>query len=134
DAGVSAASMSFGEANDLTPAATFDAPPPQSGPPLEERFESRVLEYVDRMMERYDTNKNHYLDGPEWGNMRWRGNPADADTNKDARLSREEVATALSGSFGGGGDSRQRDSGEQRSGGSEANSEGGDDRYRRYAD
>lgn len=155
EAGISAASMSFGASTDLTPAAGFDAPPPQSGTPLGERFESRVVDYVERMMEQYDSNKNHYLDGPEWGGMRWRGNPTEADTNKDGRLSREELAVALSANSSSsqnsaegdrgrpesGGDQgfrgrgfRGRDSGEDRRDSGDDARGGGDDRYRRYAE
>ncbi len=109
--GIEAASMSFGTTSDVEPAASFDAPPPTTGKALEERFEQRTIEYVDRMMERYDTNKNHYIDGSEWANMRWRGDPREADTNKDGRLSREELCVSLEKSFG----SRERDDDQARS-------------------
>ena len=43
------------------------------------------------VMGKYDTNKNHFLDGPEWKQVQWKDDPAQDDKNKDGRLSIEEL-------------------------------------------
>ncbi len=131
EAGVDSASMSFGAASDAEPAVGFDAPPPVNGKSLEERFGKSVVDQVAGIMERYDKNKNHYLDGPEWSEVRWRDDPTQDDANKDGRLSMEELCNRIVRSNGSRsrGDDRGRD--DRRS---DEGDRGGDDRYRQYAE
>jgi len=67
---------------------------------------SRIVKYV---FERYDRNKNGRLDRDEWGSMRT--NPADADTDHNNTITREEytrwTAKRYAGSSWGGWGSRR---------------------------
>ncbi|QDU76173.1 EF hand [Bremerella volcania] len=130
EAGVESASMSFGASSDAKPAAGFDAPPPVNGKSLEERFGKTVVDQVMGIMSRYDKNKNHYLDGPEWSEVRWRDDPTQDDTNKDGRLSIEELCQRVVRSNGG----RSSDRDDSRAENRESGDRGGDDRFRQYAE
>ena len=59
---------------------------------LEKKYDSRVLEFVSRSMERYDANKNGILEHSEWASVAWRGDPRDSDLDKDGMLTRAEMA------------------------------------------
>ncbi|MEW4455847.1 hypothetical protein AB1L30_24475 [Bremerella sp. JC817] len=126
--GVDSASMSFGVSSDAEPAQGFDAPPPVNGKSLEDRYGKSVVDQVMGIMDRYDKNKNHYLDGTEWQEVRWRDDPTQDDKNKDGRLSMEElcerVVRSSGGSRGGDRDDRRGDD----------RGRGGDDRFREYAE
>ena len=50
-----------------------------------------LVRYVDRMMGRYDKNKNGYLDRTEWKDVRWSDEPQQYDKNSDGRLSKNEL-------------------------------------------
>lgn len=127
EAGVESANMSFGAPSDAKPAAGFDAPPPVNGKSLEERYGKTIVDQVMGIMSRYDKNKNHYLDGPEWSEVRWRDDPTQDDKNKDGRLSIEELCERVVRSNGG----RSSDRGDSSS---EKRESGGDDRFRQYAE
>ncbi|MEW4561715.1 hypothetical protein AB1K70_04270 [Bremerella sp. JC770] len=131
EAGVEAASMNFGAPSDAKPAAGFDAPPPVNGKSLEERFGKTVVDQVMGIMSRYDKNKNHYLDGPEWSDVRWRDDPSQDDTNKDGRLSIEELCQRVVRSNGGRSSDRDDRGSDDRERGGDR---GGDDRFRQYAE
>ncbi|MBA2113922.1 hypothetical protein [Bremerella alba] len=130
EAGVESGSMSFGAESDAKPAAGFDAPPPVNGKSLEERFGKTVVDQVMGIMSRYDKNKNHYLDGPEWSEVRWRDDPTQDDKDKDGRLSIEELCQRVVRSSG----SRSSDRDDRRSDDSKGSDRGGDDRFRKYAE
>jgi len=130
EAGIESGSMNFGAVSDAEPAVGFDAPPPVNGKSLEERFGKSVYDQVTGIMSRYDKNKNHYLDGPEWSDVRWRDDPTQDDKNKDGRLSMEELAERMVRSSGG----RSSDRDDRRSGDRDGGDRGGDDRFRQYAE
>ncbi|PHS14000.1 MAG: hypothetical protein COA78_06360 [Blastopirellula sp.] len=73
----------------------FDSPPPYKGPALEKIYTKEIIEYVDRMILRYDKNKNGALDGNEWKGVKWRTPAEDSDTNHDGRLTRAELCERL---------------------------------------
>ncbi|HRF01390.1 MAG TPA: hypothetical protein PLI18_12780, partial [Pirellulaceae bacterium] len=60
---------------------------------LEGRFDPRVVERVDFTLRRYDSNQDGILDTNEIQQGRW-SNPSweESDTNKDGKLTREELA------------------------------------------
>jgi hypothetical protein len=89
--------------------ATDDLPPEPPPPPgfgetetvpgfgevvaLEDLFEKRIIDYVnDRMLGRYDRNKNKQLDPDEWKNVNWGDPPEQDDADGDGCLSRRELA------------------------------------------
>jgi hypothetical protein len=59
---------------------------------LEKRYDRRVLESVDRTMERYDKNGNGVLEYTEWRDVSWRGDPRESDLDGDGRLTKAEMA------------------------------------------
>ena len=74
--------------------------------------DSRTSRIVDYALDRYDRNKNGRLDRDEWGSMRT--NPADADTDHNNTITREEytrwTAKRYAGSSWGGWGSRRTES------------------------
>ena len=76
----------------------FDGPP-LGGPALmslEQRFDERVLEYVDReILGKYDRNGNKILDRDEWESVAWGDDPRTDDKDGDNRLTREELAIRM---------------------------------------
>jgi Ca2+-binding EF-hand superfamily protein len=62
---------------------------------LEDKFDDRVIRYVDGIYKQYDTNKNGYLDKPEWTAVRWQSDPGPSDLNQDDRLSRDEFCERI---------------------------------------
>ncbi len=59
---------------------------------IEQRYETRVIETLDRTMDRYDKNKNGVLEYEEWGAVRWTDDPRTSDLDHDGRLTRAELA------------------------------------------
>ncbi len=53
----------------------------------------RVRRYAESLMKRHDANKNGVLDRDEWTKLK--GKPAESDTNKDGRLSIDELTVLL---------------------------------------
>ncbi len=91
----------FGEDVKRAPVGGFDGRPISTGIPLEKRFDPRVIEYVDKeILGKFDTNKDTFLDSEEWKANKWSTPPETSDTNKDKRLSREELCVRLSAKFG----------------------------------
>ena len=97
---------------------------------LEKRYESRVLENVQRSMERYDKDGNGVLEHEEWSTMRWRDDPRQSDLDQDGVLTQAEMAERIaSGQDSGSG--RGRRSSSSRRGDSERDSRRGGDRFGR---
>jgi len=70
---------------------------------LEDRYEQKVLDYVDgRMLGRYDTNKNGQLDPEEFGRVHWSDSPKQDDKDSDGCLTREELAGRTARRWGSG--------------------------------
>ena len=55
--------------------------------------EERDMKEADDRMERYDKNKDQYLDENELKEGRWSDSPMQYDINRDGKLSRQELAT-----------------------------------------
>lgn len=87
----------FGEDPGLDPALGFDAPPPLGDLALENKFDQKTIDTVNSMLEKYDKDKNGFLDGYEWAGARWRTPPEGSDLNKDGKLDRLELAKRVSG-------------------------------------
>ncbi len=79
---------------------------------LEERFDERIVQYVDRFLSQYDRNRNGQLDSNEWEGIRWGDNPKDSDQNGDGVLTRAELAERMASRWGSRGGNR--DSGDRR--------------------
>jgi Ca2+-binding EF-hand superfamily protein len=73
--------------------------PSSSQKPLEQRYDKKVIEYVDGMIKKYDKNGNGFLDPEEWSAVPWRGNPKESDSNHDGRLSRGEICERIAKRF-----------------------------------
>lgn len=56
-------------------------------------IEERDMKEADDRMERYDKNKDQYLDENELKEGRWSDSPMQFDNNRDGKLSRQELAT-----------------------------------------
>ncbi|WP_425615308.1 hypothetical protein NA78x_005223 [Anatilimnocola sp. NA78] len=93
--------MGFG-ADDKTPrVAGFDVPlSVNTAVPLESRYDTRVLEYVDRMLRDYDKNSDGFVDSNEWKEGKWSTPPEESDTNKDGKLSKAELCERIAKRFG----------------------------------
>ena len=79
----------------------FDVPlSPTAGPPIEQKFDDRVVEYVrENMLKERDLNKNGVLERNEWSIGRWSTPPEESDLNKDGILSFEELCIRMSKRF-----------------------------------
>jgi hypothetical protein len=62
--------------------------------------ETRVIEYVDRMLKDYDTNQDDFIDSTEWKEGRWSTPPEESDSNKDGKLSKGELQERIARRFG----------------------------------
>jgi hypothetical protein len=82
---------------------------------LEKKYDRRVLDYVNRIMEQYDKNKTGILERNEWAAVSWRSDPRESDLDNDGMLTKAEMAERLANR------SRDRERGDDRRG-------GGDDR------
>ena len=56
-------------------------------------IDDRDMKEADDRMERYDKNKDQYLDENELKEGRWSDSPMQYDINRDGKLSRQELAT-----------------------------------------
>jgi uncharacterized membrane protein YgcG len=91
----------FGLASNTAKAPGFDVPlSVDASVPLEKRYDSRVIEYVDRMLKDYDKNSDGFVDNIEWKDGRWSTPPEESDTNKDGKLSRAELCERIARRFG----------------------------------
>jgi Ca2+-binding EF-hand superfamily protein len=134
----------FGVEDKTPKAAGFDVPlTVDTSVPLEQKYDTRVIEYVDRMLRDYDKNSDGFIDNVEWKEGRWSTPPEESDTNKDGRLSKPELCERIAKRFGltsgPGSSSSSSGSGNSSRGG---DSRGGDSRgsssdsnqFRRYAE
>jgi hypothetical protein len=135
----------FGVPDTAPKAAGFDVPLGQDNAMIEKRFERRVIEYVDRMLNEQDTNKDGFIDNIEWKAGRWSTPPESSDTNNDKRLSKMELCVRIAKRFGGDREAPQGSSSGSSSGGSSSgngsssssssNSSGGEAaKFRAYAE
>ena len=91
----------FGVATTAPKAAGFDVPlSVDTSIPLEKRYDTRVIEYVDKMLKDYDKNSDGYVDNIEWKEGRWSTPPEESDTNKDCKLSKAELCERIARRFG----------------------------------
>ena len=68
---------------------------------LEKKYDRRVLEYVQRTMERYDRNKSGILEHDEWAGVSWRSDPRESDLDRDGQLTKAEMAERMAKQYGG---------------------------------
>lgn len=91
----------FGVVATAPKAAGFDVPlSVDTTIPLEKRYDTRVIEYVDKMLRDYDKNRDGFVDNIEWKEGRWSTPPEESDTNKDNKLSRAELCERIARRFG----------------------------------
>jgi hypothetical protein len=109
---------------------------------LEDRYERRVIDYVNGIFSRYDKNDNDVLDQEEWKDVRWRSDPKESDTNKDGRLTKAEFCERMvkrwnwgrkQQSSGGGLSNKPSGFGSSGSGSSGSSSSSDSDKVRSYA-
>jgi len=128
----------FGQPPELPPPPAFDVPadsPLASNLPLSERYEEKVIKYVDDMLRRYDSNKNSVLERDEWKNVRWRNPPEESDLNKDGRLTKAELCERIAKRWDGYKKKDSSTSGSSRLGSSSSKSSSdSSDKVRRYAE
>ena len=119
----------------------FGTPAPASGGvtgfgsgALEQRFEPRVISYVEDMLKRYDKNNDGYVDSEEWKSGQWSSSspPESSDLNKDNRLSKEELSIRIAKRFGS--PSPGNSSSAASTGSSATSSSDNSDQVRRYAE
>jgi Ca2+-binding EF-hand superfamily protein len=85
--------------------SSFGAPSSRAGSivSLETKFDQSVIDYVNgTLLREQDKNGDGYIDKSEWVNGNWsKSNPPEnSDTNKDGKLSREELCVRISKSRG----------------------------------
>lgn len=103
-----------------------------SGKPLEEQYDQRVIQYVDRFLRRNDRNENGQLDADEWRAVRWGKDPKESDTNGDGVLTRAELCARMSKRWGSSNDAESKREGSS-SGGAARGSDGNQAKQERYA-
>jgi Ca2+-binding EF-hand superfamily protein len=134
----------FGVATTVPKAAGFDVPlSVDTSIPLEKRYDTRVIEYVDKMLKDYDKNSDGYVDNIEWKEGRWSTPPEESDTNRDGKLSKAELCERIArrfglqnspqGSGGSSSGSSDRDRDRNRDSGSSSNSGGDFAKFKDYA-
>lgn len=89
----------FGEPDATPKAVGFNVPlTVNSAAPIAQRFDQRVIDYVNEMIRERDVNKNGVLERSEWTG-RWSTPPEDSDTNKDGILDMQELCVRISNRF-----------------------------------
>ena len=78
---------------------------------LEKKYDRRVMDTVNKTMERYDKNKNGILDHDEWKGIPWRSDPRDSDLDNDGILTKAEYAERIHKRYNSGNDRGGRDRG-----------------------
>ncbi|MFI4873910.1 MAG: hypothetical protein ACIALR_01135, partial [Blastopirellula sp. JB062] len=109
----------FGEEDPREKAQGFDAPPPYTGLALENKFDQKTIDSVTSMLDRYDKDKNGFLDDYEWSGAKWRSPPEGSDLNKDGKLDRLELAKRVAGYSQRRDDDKDRDRSESQRGSSD---------------
>lgn len=115
----------------------FGAPGAASNAALEAKYDRRILDYVEGMLRDQDKNRDGFIDSIEWQSGRWRDPPETSDTNKDGRLSKEELCVRIAARYGdsSGGSSSGSGSGSSSSGSSSSGSSSSDaSKFRSYAE
>jgi hypothetical protein len=70
---------------------------------LEDKYEQKVIDYVNRIFREYDKNDNDVLEkDSEWKRIEWRSDPNDSDLNNDGKLTKEEFCERLVKRWGSG--------------------------------
>ena len=133
--------QSFGAPSALAPAAGFDVPlTVDASKPADKRYDPRVVEYVANMLREQDKNNDGFIDSIEWKAGRWSSSapPETSDTNRDNRLSREELYSRITKRFNlplpGQKPTMTSYSSSQGSSSSSGSSSGDLERYKRYAE
>jgi hypothetical protein len=115
----------FGETVEVTTVPGFDpsaavstanssTPSGSAAPAPAGRGNDTSSALVDRVLRTYDKNGNGSLDQAEWAAVKWNGaGPETSDTNRDGRLSRQELAARLARRNTNNSSSSSRESGEQ---------------------
>ena len=104
----------FGEEDDLAKVPGFGVVPESLGwriVALEKRYDSRVLQHVERLLERCDKDGNGILDHDELEGLSWQGDPRESDVNKDGRLTKAELCEGIAKKWGVSSSSPRRQSG-----------------------
>jgi Ca2+-binding EF-hand superfamily protein len=83
----------------------------------------RMEGMVDRVLSMYDRNRNGVFDKDEWGNFRT--DPSAADTNRDGKITRDEMSKWLASRFQGSGDRGRGGDDRGRGGGDRGDNSGG---------
>ncbi|WP_425613421.1 hypothetical protein NA78x_003253 [Anatilimnocola sp. NA78] len=71
-----------------------------SSPFSQAAHDSRVVEYVDRLLRDMDKNTDGFIDAEEQKAGRWNTPAEESDTDKDARLSKPELLDRIAKRFG----------------------------------
>ncbi len=136
------------EGNPLTTNSFGPPPDGDSWTIIKQKYDRRVIDRVEESMDRYDRDRDGYLDRDELRRADWRGNPYDFDRNRDGKLSRGEVAERSkwreSSAYPGNSQNNSNQSGgpppssstppTSSSSTSSSSSSGGDDKVARYAE
>ena len=89
----------FGQADATPKAVGFNVPlTVNAAAPIAQRFDQRVIDYVNEMLRERDVNKNGVLEKSEWTG-RWSTPAADSDTNKDGILDMQELCVRISNRY-----------------------------------
>lgn len=89
----------FGQPEATPKAVGFNVPlSVNAAAPIAQRFDQRVIDYVNEMLRERDANKNGVLEKNEWTG-RWSTPAADSDTNKDGILDMQELCVRISNRY-----------------------------------
>lgn len=78
----------FGEDVQIAAVAGFGGP---EGPVAGLASRDKAEEYASDLLKRYDKNKDGAIDSEEWKDGRWSPEPTESDTNRDGKLTRDEL-------------------------------------------
>jgi Ca2+-binding EF-hand superfamily protein len=85
------------EDRETTAVARFGESSSSTSAKSTQTYSDSVMERVNSTLDRYDRNKDGFLDGGEIKDARWGSpSPEDSDGNKDGKLSRDELAKRYS--------------------------------------
>ncbi len=59
---------------------------------LEKKYDRRILDQVERSLQRYDKNGTGILERDEWRSVTWRTDPRESDLDNDGLLTKAELA------------------------------------------
>ncbi len=78
----------FGEDMTIASVPGFGGP---EGPVAGLGGRDKAEEYASDLLKRYDKNKDGAIDSEEWKDGRWSPEPTESDTNRDGKLTRDEL-------------------------------------------